>query len=214
MPVACESVRVIGPDSIMSNAFPAGTPSRISVMTTSARSASTILCAVVEPTNPLPTTVTFLRIPQSPELTCDVSALLREYLVRCYVRICLHYDLQCHVRDETAAAAPMFSIIADANAAVPTFVAPSINRSKSYVTRFCWIVLAMPPSINFAASPHPRKSNIIAPDSITELGLITSLSAYFGAVPWVASNTPNPSPIFEPGAIPNPPTCAAHASER
>jgi hypothetical protein len=35
------------------------------------------------------------------------------------------------VRDETAAAAPMFSIIADAKAAVPTFVAPGINRSKS-----------------------------------------------------------------------------------
>src|SRR3974390_409713 len=59
MPVACESVRVTGPDSIMSSALPAGGPSRISVNTTSASSRSTIRCAVVEPTNPPPTTVTF-----------------------------------------------------------------------------------------------------------------------------------------------------------
>ena len=45
----------------------------------------------------------------------------------------------------------------------------------------------MPSSINFAASFQPMKSNIITPESITELGLITSLSAYLGAVPCVAS---------------------------
>ena len=38
-----------------------------------------------------------------------------------------------------------------------------------------------------AASFQPRKRNIITPDKITEPGLITSLSAYFGAVPCVAS---------------------------
>src|ERR1700675_1749710 len=46
----------------MSSAFPAGGPSKISVNTTSASSRSTILCAVVDPTNPPPTTVTFFRL--------------------------------------------------------------------------------------------------------------------------------------------------------
>src|SRR5262249_155841 len=53
--------RVIGAVSIMSSAFPAGGPSKISVNTTSASSMSAILCAVVDPTNPPPTTVTFFR---------------------------------------------------------------------------------------------------------------------------------------------------------
>src|SRR5882762_8853852 len=47
----------------MSSALPAGGPSKISVKTTSANSLSTIRCAVVEPTKPPPTTVTFFRIP-------------------------------------------------------------------------------------------------------------------------------------------------------
>src|SRR5690348_2098748 len=62
MPCAWASERMIGVDSSKSRAFPAGTPSRISVMTTSASPRSTIRCAVVEPTNPPPTTVTFLRM--------------------------------------------------------------------------------------------------------------------------------------------------------
>src|SRR6202011_4485938 len=62
MPVARESVGVMGPDSIMSSALPAGGPSKISVSTTSASSISTMRCAVVDPTNPPPTTVTFFRI--------------------------------------------------------------------------------------------------------------------------------------------------------
>ncbi len=36
-----------------------------------------------------------------------------------------------------------------------------------------------------------------------------SLSAYFGAVPWVASKSPMKSPMLAPGAMPRPPTCAA-----
>src|SRR2546422_6793192 len=71
----------------------------------------------------------------------------------------------------------------------------------------------MPSSISRAASFQPINSNIIAPESINELGLITSLSAYFGAVPCVASKTPYPSPMFDPGAIPSPPTCAAQVGE-
>src|SRR5580658_6851820 len=52
----------MGADSNISSALPAGTPSKMSVNTTSARPASRILCAVVDPTNPPPTTVTFFRI--------------------------------------------------------------------------------------------------------------------------------------------------------
>src|SRR6266478_7047677 len=59
MPIAFTSVRIIGAVSIMSSAFPAGGPSRMSVNTTSASSMSAMRCAVVEPTNPPPTTVTF-----------------------------------------------------------------------------------------------------------------------------------------------------------
>src|SRR5207302_8645901 len=62
MPWVCASDRMIGVDSSKSSALPAGTTSRISVITTSARPRSTIRCAVVEPTNPPPTTVTFFRI--------------------------------------------------------------------------------------------------------------------------------------------------------
>src|SRR5215468_2778620 len=46
----------------MSSALPAGGPSRISVSTTSPSSLSTIRCAVVDPTKPPPTTVTFFRL--------------------------------------------------------------------------------------------------------------------------------------------------------
>src|SRR5579863_5563165 len=61
----------------MSSAFPAGGPSKISVNTTSASSKSTIRCAVVDPTNPPPTTVTFfLLIPLLVvfEFLCATSA--------------------------------------------------------------------------------------------------------------------------------------------
>src|SRR5579859_4416533 len=68
----------MGPDSIMSNALPAGGPSRISVRTTSARSISTMRCAVVDPTNPPPTTVTFLRILS---ISLQNESLLREHSV-------------------------------------------------------------------------------------------------------------------------------------
>src|SRR5579885_3041179 len=62
MPAAWASVRVMGADSSMSTALPEGGPSRLSVSTTSASSRSTMRCAVVGPTNPPPTTVTFFRL--------------------------------------------------------------------------------------------------------------------------------------------------------
>ncbi|CFP62921.1 Uncharacterised protein [Bordetella pertussis] len=39
------------------------------------------------------------------------------------------------------------------------------------------------------------------------------MPAYFGAVPWVASNMATESDRLAPGAMPMPPTCAASASE-
>src|SRR5215471_14312535 len=66
MPIACASDFVIGVASTISSALPAGGPSRMSVRITSANSMSTIRCAVVEPTNPLPTTVTFFLLIFSP----------------------------------------------------------------------------------------------------------------------------------------------------
>ena len=81
----------------------------------------------------------------------------------------------------------MFSIMYPANSLVFTLVEPGIRRSKSYVTFFCSMVRSMLCSIRSAASFQPRWRNIMTPDRITEPGLITSLSAYFGAVPCVAS---------------------------
>src|SRR5712664_1833300 len=74
IPVARESVRVIGPDSVMSSALPAGGPSKMSVSTTSASSRSTIRCAVVDPTKPPPTTVTFFLL---------MPLLVSDELLRC-----------------------------------------------------------------------------------------------------------------------------------
>jgi hypothetical protein len=72
---------------------------------------------------------------------------------------------------------------------VPTLVAPAVWRSKSYVTNFCWMVFSIAVSIILAASFQPINSKSITPERITEPGLMTSLSAYLGAVPCVASKT-------------------------
>ena len=54
----------------------------------------------------------------------------------------------------------------------------------------------------------------MTPDRMTDPGLMTSLPAYFGAVPCVASKKPMSSPMFAPGAMPRPPTYAAQASDK
>ncbi len=76
-----------------------------------------------------------------------------------------------------------------ANSLVPTLVAPVSWRSKSYVTNFCRMVFSIAVSASLAASFQPMNSSSMTPDRITEPGLMTSLSAYLGAVPCVASNT-------------------------
>src|ERR1035437_4638734 len=111
-------------------------------------------------------------------LSLEIIELLRSSLAAMTFR----QRRLCH-----AVSAYMFSIIRVANSLVFAFVAPVIDRSKSYVTNFCAIVFSIELSINRAASFQPRKSNSITPERITDPGLITSLSAYFGAVPWVAS---------------------------
>src|SRR5580700_10415311 len=57
-----ESRFSIGMASSRSSPLPCGTPSMISIRTTSANSLAAIQCAAVAPTFPEPTTVTFLRI--------------------------------------------------------------------------------------------------------------------------------------------------------
>src|SRR5215469_8362226 len=58
----CESRFSIGIASSRSNPFPWGTPSMMSMSTTSHNSLAAIQCAAVAPTLPEPTTVTFLRM--------------------------------------------------------------------------------------------------------------------------------------------------------
>src|SRR5689334_21879336 len=53
---------MMGMDSSKSRPLPWGTPSMMSMRTTSPNSAAAIQCAAVAPTFPDPTTVTFLRI--------------------------------------------------------------------------------------------------------------------------------------------------------
>src|SRR5262252_11149 len=69
----------------MSSAFPAGGPSKISVSTTSASSISTIRCAVVDPTNPPPTTVTFFRLIF---LSTECRALVRQIFLTSFLLYC------------------------------------------------------------------------------------------------------------------------------
>src|SRR4029077_8154969 len=52
----------------------AGGPSKMSVNTTSASSMSAMRCAVVEPTNPPPTTVTFFRLILFCPFLCELCA--------------------------------------------------------------------------------------------------------------------------------------------
>jgi len=64
------------------------------------------------------------------------------------------------------------------------------TNAPGSIARFWPMVRSMPSSIRRATSVQPINSNIITPESMTEAGLMTSLSAYFGAVPCVASKQP------------------------
>ncbi|MCY1427471.1 hypothetical protein D9M71_433180 [compost metagenome] len=72
----------------------------------------------------------------------------------------------------------------------------------------------MPLMIRSAASLQPMWRSIISAERMTEPGFTLSWPAYFGAVPWVASNMAMVSDRFAPGAMPMPPTSAARASDR
>src|SRR5262249_8994072 len=86
----------------------------------------------------------------------------------------------------------MCSMMASPNSDACSSVAPSIRRAKSYVTRREAIAPSTPLMIRSDTSVHPMWRNIISPDSTTEPGFTLSRFAYFGAVPWVASNTACP----------------------
>src|SRR5918995_2409176 len=105
------------------------------------------------------------------------------------------------------------SIIARPKPDEETSFASSIRRAKSYVTCRSEIAAPSESMILSAASTHPRCRSIISAERISEPGFTLSWPAYFGAVPWVASNIATVSDRFAPGAIPIPPTWAASASE-
>ena len=63
-----------------------------------------------------------------------------------------------------------------------------------------------------AAASSPRCRNISTPLNIMAIGFTLFIPLYFGALPWVASNTATSSPMFAPGATPSPPINPAHRS--
>src|ERR1700730_12101048 len=93
MPGAKEWVAVIEVASTKSSALPAGGPSRMSVKTTSASSRSTIRCAVVDPTKPPPTTVTFF-------LLIAISPLQAHYSWTVNLYKLLRRGLRLHIFDD------------------------------------------------------------------------------------------------------------------
>src|SRR5271155_4833653 len=106
MPVTRASEPVIGVDSTMSKALPAGGPSKISVSTTSASSRSTIRCAVVDPTNPPPTTVTFFRILSLSSVgnssLCSLCAVLCALCVNSFSFLLPRHRLPLHILNNRA----------------------------------------------------------------------------------------------------------------
>src|ERR1700686_3583553 len=86
----------------MSSAFPPGGPSRISVSTTSASSRSTMRCAVVDPTNPPPTTVTFFRMNAFSCMSQNGSDIRQEFLPLPSVRFLLCDSKRLHIFDDGA----------------------------------------------------------------------------------------------------------------
>src|ERR1019366_1772218 len=92
----------MGVDSTISSALPAGGPSRISVSTTSANSRSTMRCAVVDPTNPPPTTVTFFRMSAFSCIGQNESEIRQECLPPPLLRFLLCDCLRLHVLNDGA----------------------------------------------------------------------------------------------------------------
>src|SRR5438093_457054 len=80
----------------MSSPFPAGGPSKISVSTTSASSLSTMRCAVVDPTKPPPTTVTFFLLMPLLVSSKSFSASLQCALRYLYHSLLLRLSRRCH----------------------------------------------------------------------------------------------------------------------
>ena len=86
-------------------------------------------------------------------------------------------------------------MIASATSLVPTAVGSSRVGFMSYVTSLpSLITAAIALSRLSAASRSSRWRSINMPDSICAIGLTLFWPAYFGALPWVGSNTATFSP--------------------
>ena len=176
MPVTRASEPVIGVDSTMSSALPAGGPSRMSVSTTSASSRSTMRCAVVEPTNPPPTTVTFFRMSAFSCSSSKISSRSQQAAPAALPHAIGSYlaTARLHVLDDgggefggvqfRCAFHQPFEIVGDALLADGALDAVFDQACPLRV--------------------QPMKSNIIAPESMTELGIDDVLVGVFrrGAV--------------------------------
>jgi hypothetical protein len=108
----------------LSTALPAGTPSRISVSATSARPRSIIRYAIIEPTNPPPTTVTLLRI-MPPVIASTVVTKARRVSLLSAVSL-----ISCESR---AGSGPAFRGCASSGAWLLKFTGPRSATSKPYV---------------------------------------------------------------------------------
>src|SRR3972149_5851590 len=96
------------------------------------------------------------------------------------------------------------AMIASANADVPTSLAPSICRARSYVTTFDARTAFTWSRSLLAASSQPRCSSIMTPTRISAVGFTLSRPAYFGALPWIGSKEGDAAPRFPPRAPPGP----------
>src|SRR6266566_4670452 len=173
----------------MSSALPAGGPSRMSVSTTSASSISTIRCAVVDPTNPPPSTVTFfllmpLLVPNEILLLADHGGALHIF------DDCGRKGGGAHFRRAWHQA---FEIVCH------TFL---LNGARDAILDQRCRFLPSQKLKHHRARKHHR----------TRIDHVLIRVLWRGAVR--RFKTPKPSPIFEPGAMPSPPTCAAHASDK
>ena len=133
----------------MSRPLPCATPSiwGMSRITTSASSLSAMLRAAVAPTLPAPITETLRFMLTLLQLSPENRRLR--------LRFPPNRPSRGLPRSATADPGYMFAMTASANSDVFSFVAPSMRRSRSYVTVFCWMVRSMPSSMLDATSRQP-----------------------------------------------------------
>ena len=176
------SLPTTGPDSSMSNAFPWGRSSTTSTRTTSAYPSPWILWAVVAPTFPAPTTVTFLRMRISFGVSGRPSAALSSAGATASP---LTYSSHRESRFGSSTVLMMYS---PSSWLVQPVSRPVMAIFRSYCPQMSRALWSLSPCCS-----KPMWVSSMAPARIIELG-----SAYWalpsrtmrGALPWMASNIP------------------------